>query len=236
MSLFVNPAQFDEAADLEAYPRTGEADSLLASSEGVDVLFAPDPDEVYPPGFATTVSVAGLTEVLEGEQRGRAHFDGVTTVVLKLLNMAVPDTAYFGQKDAQQAVVIARMVRDLDVPVRDRRRPHRPRGRRPRALLAQRPPRRPRPRPRRRLLPRPARGRAVRRRRRARRGHRHQPRAGGDARLRRRARVPRARRPGDPGAGRARRRGGPPRRRRPHRHHPTDRQHAAPCRREIGAR
>jgi pantoate--beta-alanine ligase len=117
MSLFVNPAQFDEAADLDAYPRTGEADSLLASSEGVDVLFAPDPDEMYPPGFATTVSVGGLTEVLEGEQRGRSHFDGVTTVVLKLLNMAVPDTAYFGQKDAQQAVVIARMVRDLDVPV-----------------------------------------------------------------------------------------------------------------------
>jgi pantoate--beta-alanine ligase len=117
MSLFVNPKQFDDPADLEAYPRTDEADVLIASTEGVDVLFAPDPEQVYPPGFATTVSVAGLTEVLEGAHRGRGHFDGVTTVVLKLLNMAVPDTAWFGQKDAQQAVVIRRMVRDLDVPV-----------------------------------------------------------------------------------------------------------------------
>ncbi len=73
--------------------------------------------EVYPPGFATTVSVGGLTETLEGEYRGRAHFDGVTTVVTKLFNMVGPDIAYFGQKDAQQAVVIRRLVRDLDIPV-----------------------------------------------------------------------------------------------------------------------
>ena len=73
---------------------------------------------MYPPGFATTVSVAGLTEPLEGEHRGRAHFDGVTTVVTKLLNIVGPDVAYFGQKDAQQAVVIRRLVRDLDMPVR----------------------------------------------------------------------------------------------------------------------
>ena len=81
-------------------------------------MFAPSPEEMYPPGFATTVSVAGLTEPLEGEHRGRAHFDGVTTVVTKLLNIVGPDVAYFGQKDAQQAIVIGRLVADLDIPVR----------------------------------------------------------------------------------------------------------------------
>jgi pantoate--beta-alanine ligase len=118
MSLFVNPSQFNEAADLAAYPRTEERDLELAEREGVDFVFAPSPEEIYPPGFATTVSVAGLTEPLEGEHRGRAHFDGVTTVVTKLLNIVGPDAAYFGQKDAQQAIVIGRLVADLNIPVR----------------------------------------------------------------------------------------------------------------------
>jgi pantoate--beta-alanine ligase len=85
---------------------------------GVDFVFAPPEEEVYPPGFATTVTVTGVTEVLEGAHRGRGHFDGVTTVVTKLFNMVMPDVAYFGRKDAQQALVIRRLVRDLDMPVR----------------------------------------------------------------------------------------------------------------------
>jgi len=118
MSLFVNPAQFNEAADLASYPRNEQRDQALAEREGVDFVFAPSPEEMYPPGFSTTVSVAGLTEPLEGEHRGRTHFDGVTTVVTKLLNIVSPDVAYFGQKDAQQAIVIGRLVADLDIPVR----------------------------------------------------------------------------------------------------------------------
>lgn len=118
MSLFVNPAQFNDAADLASYPRDEERDVTLAEREGVDFVFAPSPEEMYPPGFATTVSVAGVTEPLEGVHRGRAHFDGVTTVVTKLLNIVGPDAAYFGQKDAQQAVVIERLVADLEIPVR----------------------------------------------------------------------------------------------------------------------
>jgi pantoate--beta-alanine ligase len=118
VSLFVNPAQFDQAGDLERYPRTGKRDEALANQIGVDYLFAPSVEEVYPPGFATTVSVAGVTETLEGAHRGRSHFDGVTTVVAKLFNIVAPDVAYFGQKDAQQAMVIRRLVRDLDMPVR----------------------------------------------------------------------------------------------------------------------
>ncbi|MGZ6707728.1 MAG: pantoate--beta-alanine ligase [Solirubrobacteraceae bacterium] len=118
VSLFVNPAQFNEASDLEAYPRDEARDAALAAEAGADLLFAPAAAEVYPPGFATTVHVAGVTETLEGAHRGVAHFDGVATVVLKLLNMVGPDVAVFGQKDAQQAVVIRRLVRDLDVPVR----------------------------------------------------------------------------------------------------------------------
>jgi pantoate--beta-alanine ligase len=118
MSLFVNPAQFNEAADLAAYPRTEEADAAVARAAGVDVLFAPAAEEVYPPGFATTVNVGGPALGLEGEHRGPGHFEGVATVVLKLLNMAAPDAAYFGQKDGQQLAVIRRMVRDLDVRVR----------------------------------------------------------------------------------------------------------------------
>jgi pantoate--beta-alanine ligase len=118
VSLFVNPAQFTEAADLDVYPRDEARDAALADGLGVDYLFAPPVSEVYPPGFATTVSVTGVSAGLEGEHRGAGHFDGVATVVTKLLNMVAPDVAYFGQKDAQQAVVIRRLVRDLDIPVR----------------------------------------------------------------------------------------------------------------------
>jgi len=117
-SLFVNPTQFDDPRDLEAYPRDEERDARQASEHGVDYLFAPAPEELYPQGFSTTVSVAGVTETLEGAARGRAHFDGVATVVSKLLNIVGPDVAYFGQKDAQQAVVIRRLVADLNFPVR----------------------------------------------------------------------------------------------------------------------
>jgi pantoate--beta-alanine ligase len=118
VSLFVNPAQFNQPDDLKAYPRDSERDSQLAQQVGVDYVFAPAVGEIYPPGFATTVSVAGITQALEGEHRGQAHFDGVATVVTKLLNIVTPDVAYFGQKDAQQALVIQRLVRDLDMPVR----------------------------------------------------------------------------------------------------------------------
>lgn len=118
VSLFVNPAQFNERSDLDSYPRDEGRDASLAEQAGADCLFAPPVEQVYPPGFATTVSVAGVTEVLEGAHRGRAHFDGVTTIVAKLFNMVGPGVAYFGQKDAQQTLVIKRMVRDLDMPVR----------------------------------------------------------------------------------------------------------------------
>jgi pantoate--beta-alanine ligase len=119
VSLFVNPAQFGPGEDLDAYPRDEQRDAQLAEAEGVDVLFAPPVEEVYPDGFATTVAVSDLTETLEGDeaQRGAEHFQGVTTVVTKLFNMAEPDVAYFGQKDAQQALVIRKLVRDLDIPV-----------------------------------------------------------------------------------------------------------------------
>jgi pantoate--beta-alanine ligase len=118
VSLFVNPAQFTDAADLDGYPRDEGRDAALAEQAGADLLFAPPVEVVYPPGFSTTVSVAGVTEPMEGAQRGASHFDGVATVVAKLLNMVGPDVAFFGQKDAQQLVVIRRLVRDLDLPVR----------------------------------------------------------------------------------------------------------------------
>jgi pantoate--beta-alanine ligase len=120
MSLFVNPAQFGPREDLETYPRDEARDAELAERAGVDLIYAPPVDEVYPQGFATSVEVGGgLTEVLDGapDQRGFGHFRGVTTVVAKLLNSVAPDVAFFGQKDAQQAIVIRRMVRDLDFPV-----------------------------------------------------------------------------------------------------------------------
>jgi pantoate--beta-alanine ligase len=118
VSLFVNPTQFGEGEDLDLYPRDEARDAELAAEQGVDLMFAPPAEEVYPPGFGTTVEVHGLTDVLCGAHRGAEHFRGVTTVVTKLLNMVVPDVAYFGQKDAQQAAVIRRLVRDLDMPVR----------------------------------------------------------------------------------------------------------------------
>jgi pantoate--beta-alanine ligase len=120
VSLFVNPAQFAAGGDLEAYPRDEARDLALAEREGVDIVFAPPVAEVYPDGFATTVEVSGLADVLCGapSSRGRAHFSGVATVVAKLLNMCRPDVAYFGQKDFQQTLVIKRLVRDLDMPVR----------------------------------------------------------------------------------------------------------------------
>jgi pantoate--beta-alanine ligase len=118
VSLFVNPAQFNEASDLDAYPRDEARDAQLAAGQGVDYLFAPEVSEVYPDGFSTSVAVRGLTDGLEGAHRGHGHFDGVTTVVSKLLNMVGPDVAYFGQKDAQQAAVVRRLVRDLNFPVR----------------------------------------------------------------------------------------------------------------------
>jgi pantoate--beta-alanine ligase len=118
VSLFVNPSQFNERSDLERYPRSERHDAGLAAEAGADLLFAPSVEEVYPPGFATAVEVLGLTDRLEGAARGASHFRGVTTVVAKLLCMTMPDTLYLGQKDAQQVVVIRRLVADLNLPVR----------------------------------------------------------------------------------------------------------------------
>ena len=120
VSLFVNPAQFGPGEDLAGYPRDEARDLALARAEGVDLVFAPPVEEVYPAGFASAVEVGGLTDTLEGDprQRGREHFRGVTTLVAKLLNMVGPDVAFFGQKDAQQALVIRKLVRDLDFDVR----------------------------------------------------------------------------------------------------------------------
>jgi pantoate--beta-alanine ligase len=118
VSLFVNPAQFNERSDLDRYPRQAQRDAVLAAEAGADLLFAPSVEEVYPPGFATAVEVLGITDRLEGATRGASHFRGVSTVVTKLLCMALPDIAFFGQKDAQQVVVIRRLVADLNLPVR----------------------------------------------------------------------------------------------------------------------
>jgi pantoate--beta-alanine ligase len=121
MSLFVNPAQFGPSEDLDRYPRDEERDLRLAAEAGVDFVYAPAAEAVYPAGFATHVEVGGnLTTVLDGDpsRRGPEHFRGVTTVVAKLFNAVQPDVAYFGQKDAQQVAVIRRMVADLDIPVR----------------------------------------------------------------------------------------------------------------------
>jgi pantoate--beta-alanine ligase len=121
MSLFVNPTQFGPGEDLDRYPRDEERDLRLAAEAGADLVFAPPVEEVYAADAATAVEVGGsLTGVLDGdpERRGPEHFRGVATVVAKLFNVVGPDVAYFGQKDAQQAVVIRRMARDLDFPVR----------------------------------------------------------------------------------------------------------------------
>ena len=116
VTIFVNPMQFNSPDDLSKYPRTEDADAALLFREGVDILFAPGPDEVYPQGFDSRVLVGGVTAPLEGEMRP-GHFEGVATVVAKLFGMTQADRAYFGQKDWQQLQVVRRMVTDLNIPV-----------------------------------------------------------------------------------------------------------------------
>jgi pantoate--beta-alanine ligase len=115
-SIFVNPTQFGPGEDYERYPRNEDADAKVAEAAGVDLLFIPGAEEMYPPGFETWVEVERFGSVLEGAFRP-GHFRGVATVCLKLFNIVRPERAYFGQKDAQQVAVVRRMVRDLDVPV-----------------------------------------------------------------------------------------------------------------------
>lgn len=116
VTIFVNPMQFNSPEDLAKYPRTEEIDAAMLAAEGVDLIFAPAPDEVYPQGFATRVSVSGVSEPLEGAMRP-GHFEGVATVVAKLFGMTQADRAYFGQKDWQQLQVVRRMVADLNIAV-----------------------------------------------------------------------------------------------------------------------
>ena len=116
VTIFVNPRQFNNPDDLLKYPRSEAADAALLATVGVDAIFAPQPDEVYPPGFATSVSVAGVAGPLEGALRP-GHFEAVATVVTKLFGMTLADRAYFGQKDWQQLRVVNRLVRDLNLPV-----------------------------------------------------------------------------------------------------------------------
>ena len=117
VTVFVNPMQFNNASDLDKYPRDEAQDLALLEAEGVDVLFAPGVDEVYPDGFATTVSVAGITEPLEGAFRP-VHFDGVATVCSKLFGMTQAGRAFFGEKDWQQLQVVQQLTRDLNMPIR----------------------------------------------------------------------------------------------------------------------
>jgi pantoate--beta-alanine ligase len=116
VSLFVNPAQFDDAGDLAHYPRDEARDLRLAEEAGVDVVFAPAPRELYPPGFQTWVDVEDAAHGLEGDARP-GHFRGVATVCLKLFSLVRPERAYFGQKDAQQVAVVRTLVRDLHLPL-----------------------------------------------------------------------------------------------------------------------
>jgi pantoate--beta-alanine ligase len=116
VSIFVNPTQFGPNEDYARYPRTLDADRQLCGAVGTDLIFAPSQEEMYPPGSRTIVEVAGLQDVLCGASRP-GHFRGVATVVNKLLNIVQPDCAYFGQKDAQQALIIRRMVTDLNMPL-----------------------------------------------------------------------------------------------------------------------
>lgn len=116
VTIFVNPRQFNNPDDLKKYPRTEQADGALLATVGVEAIFAPLAEEVYPPGFITTVSLSGVAEPLEGALRP-GHFDGVATVVTKLFGMTLADRAYFGQKDWQQLRVVNRLVRDLNLPV-----------------------------------------------------------------------------------------------------------------------
>lgn len=116
-SLFVNPKQFGPAEDFTAYPRDEAADLAAFAGAGVDLVFAPEVAEMYPSGFASSVRVGGIGEVLEGAHR-TGHFDGVATVVTKLLLQALPDEAFFGEKDYQQLLVVRRLARDLDIPAR----------------------------------------------------------------------------------------------------------------------
>lgn len=114
-SIFVNPRQFGPDEDFERYPRAEQADGVLLAQAGCDMLYAPGVEAIYPPGYATTVSVGGVSAPLEGAHRA-GHFDGMATVVLKLLLQCAPDVAIFGEKDFQQLAVIRRMARDLDLP------------------------------------------------------------------------------------------------------------------------
>ena len=117
VSVFVNPLQFGAGEDLDRYPRTLDADRALCASHGVDALFAPAPNAVFPDGFSSQVRVGGLTDRLEGVHRP-GHFDGMTTIVAKLFGMVGKSTAYFGQKDYQQLQIVKRMARDLNLPIK----------------------------------------------------------------------------------------------------------------------
>ncbi|HTV83246.1 MAG TPA: pantoate--beta-alanine ligase [Acidobacteriaceae bacterium] len=115
-TIFVNPTQFAPGEDLAKYPRTFDADCALLKAEGVDLVFAPEPAEMYPEGFCTVVEVEGISERLDGQSRP-GHFRGVATVVARLFNIVAPDKAVFGQKDAAQVAILRRMVRDLNFPL-----------------------------------------------------------------------------------------------------------------------
>ena len=116
VTIFVNPKQFNDPDDLKTYPRTENEDAQKLESIGVDLIYAPEPDQIYPDSFATTVSVSGLTDMLCGESRP-GHFDGVATVVSKLFIQTAADFAFFGEKDYQQLQIVRRMAADLDIPI-----------------------------------------------------------------------------------------------------------------------